>query len=209
VIIATVPRSTKKPKSSYHHGNLREAIVTAATAEVNRAGAIDLTIRVVAERVGVTHAAVYHHFEDRTAMVAGVAEHAFVELGAAMDRAALDAPTALERYRRLGHAYLTFALRHPRLYGVMFGAEAAAHPGGAARAAVFARIRDAIVACQRHSVVAAGSPDEITLFCWSAVHGFASLVADRQLDQLDAELPSIDVLADTIVQTIFTGVAAR
>jgi AcrR family transcriptional regulator len=202
----------KKPKGAYHHGNLREAIVIAATGIVNTVGALALTVRTVADRVGVSHAAVYHHFEDRTQMIAAVAEAGFVAVGADMARAAEGTPQPLARYRRMGVAYITFALRHPKLYGVMFGAETAAehaNPALAAAArAVFDKMRAVIAECQAAGSLAPGSPELHTLFCWSAVHGYASLVSERQLGHLPlAGSPS--TLAETIVDRIFTGVGRR
>jgi AcrR family transcriptional regulator len=202
----------KKPKGAYHHGNLREAIVVAGTAIVNTKGSHALTVRTVAERVGVTHAAVYHHFEDRTQMIAAVAEAGFLAVGADLARAAGGTPQPLARYRRMGVAYVTFALQHPRLYGVMFGAETAAehaNPALAAAArAVFDKMRAVIAECQAAGFLAPGSPDLHTLFCWSAVHGYASLVSERQLGHLPL-VGSPGALAETIVDRIFTGVGRR
>jgi len=200
-------RVRRKRKGAYHHGDLHDAIVGAATAEVTRAGPHALTIRSVAERVGVTHAAVYHHFADRTAMITAVARQAFLELGAEMDHAAEGAKAPLERYGRLGLAYTRYALRHPALYAVMFGPEAIATEPDLARAAdaVFVRIRDAIVECQRSGAIAAGSPEQHTVFCWSVVHGFASLAIDRQLGRVASSLPAIDELAEMIVARVLTG----
>ena len=197
----------RKAKGAYHHGDLHAAIVAAATAEVMRAGPEALTIRGVAERVGVTHAAVYHHFADRTAMITAVAGQAFLDLGAEMDRAAERATAPLDRYRRLGLAYTQYALRNPRLYALMFGPEAIASEPGLARAAdaVFARIRDAIAECQRAGAIAAGSPEQHTVFCWSVVHGFASLAIDQQLGRVAPTLPAIDQLAEMIVTRVLTG----
>ena len=179
---------------------------------MNTSGPLALNVRAAAERVGVTHAAVYHHFADRRAMVAGVAEAAFVRIADEMEQACEGATVSLDRYRRMGLAYVRFALRHPKLYGVMFGAEVANkrdYPElQRASERVFAMMSDAIVACQRDGWLAPGPPDLHTLFCWSAVHGYASLVAERQLDELALE-GTPDLLAQTIVDRIFTGLGKR
>jgi AcrR family transcriptional regulator len=204
-------KDIRKHKGTYHHGDLYTSVIEAAYAEIDKNGSIDLTIRTIAEVIGVTHAAVYHHFEDRAAILAGVAEKGFQEVGAAMDRASDPAPTPLERYRRMGLAYTKFALRHPRIYGVMFGPEATAHAGDRqlsyAASTVFYRIRMAIIECQKAGLLAGGSPEEHTLFCWSAVHGFASIASEHQLAKIEGKLPSLDDLAEMIVRRIFTGLA--
>ncbi len=202
----------RKPKDAYHHGNLREAIVEAATAIVNAHGPLALTVRTVADKVGVTHAAVYHHFDDRTEMIVAVAEAGFVAIGAEMADAAAAATGPLDRYRRMGLAYVMFALRHPRRYGVMFGAEtAAAHASpslAAASRAVFDQMSGAIADCQAAGFLAPGPPELHTLFCWSAVHGFASLVSERQLGHLPIT-GTPEALAAKIVDRVFTGVGRR
>jgi AcrR family transcriptional regulator len=206
-------RAEKKPRGVYHHGRLHDAIVGAAAEIVAESGPLELTIRAVAERLGVTHAAIYHHFEDRTGIVVAVAERCFRRLDEAMDRAAKDEKSPLRRYRAMGLAYARYALRNPRLYGVMFGAEAAtrhAHPALAEAAqGVFARIRGAIVECQAAGLLAKGSPEEHTLFCWSAVHGFASLSSEHQLEALGLDGRDSGALAEVIVERIFTGLGER
>src|SRR5207237_1840006 len=72
----------------YHHGNLREALVEAALALVEERGNPEFTLREVARRVGVTHAAPQRHFEDRAALAAAVAEEGFPALRASGGRAA-------------------------------------------------------------------------------------------------------------------------
>jgi len=207
-----VSRPRRKPRGAYHHGNLREAIVGAATAIVNASGPLALNVRAAAERVGVTHAAVYHHFADREAMIAGVAEAAFVHIAKDMEQACAGATAPLDRYRRMGLAYVRYALRHPTLYALTFGAEVAATRDEPdlqrARDRVFAMMTDAIVACQRDNWLAPGPASLHTLFCWSAVHGYASLVADHQLDNL-ALAGSPDQLAQMIVDRVFTGLGKR
>ncbi|WP_394843598.1 TetR/AcrR family transcriptional regulator [Pendulispora brunnea] len=209
-----MPRIKKKAAGAYHHGNLREAIVAAATKIVNDEGPLELTIRSVAVQLGVTHAAVYHHFEDRTAILAAVAEAAFVQLGEAIAlRQAALGETALERFAASGLAYVSFAVKHPRLYGVMFGPEAAerhAYPALAEAAArVFELLRGSIAASQKDGMVAEGSPDEHALFAWSAVHGLASLIVGRQLGQLQLPTDDPERLAEGIVLRAFTGLAAK
>lgn len=201
-----MPRIARKPKGSYHHGNLREAILVVADRLVADEGSAALTIRKVSERLGVTHAAIYHHFEDRTALLASVAERALDRIGAALSQTS--AETSLERFHDIGVGYLHFALDHPQLYAAMFGPELVPRerfPGlVAARGRLFGYIRDAIVACQRDGLIKEGSPDEHTLFCWSAVHGVAALVAAGQISELDLPTEPRQI-GDVVIDRIFLG----
>jgi AcrR family transcriptional regulator len=200
-----VPRITRKPKGAYHHGNLRDAIVAAAMRMVADDGVTEFTIRKVADRLGVTHSAIYHHFEDRTAMLAAVAELALHQVAdSASTSSSMD---ALERFRAIGAAYVKFALDHPHLYEAIFLSSRDPYPGlVAARARLFGLMRAAIVACQGEGIVRDGSPDEHTLFCWSAVHGLASLVTEGQTDALDLPTDPVE-LGNIVIDRIFLGVA--
>ena len=102
-----MPTVRRKRKGSYHHGNLREAVVAAATEVVTDVGPARLTIRAVAERLGVTHAAVYHHFEDRRAMLAGVAELAFDRLDQELGRLAAATSSAPRKTRNRAPIWTT------------------------------------------------------------------------------------------------------
>ena len=204
----------KKPAGTYHHGNLHEAIVAVASKIVGDEGPLELTVRRVAIQLGVTHAAVYHHFEDRTAILASVAEAAFVRMGEAIGaRQAVLGATALERFAANGLAYAKFALENPRLYGVMFGPEAAARHSYPALAEaadrVFDVLRQSISDCQKEGSVIEGSVDEHALFCWSSVHGFASLMVERQVGKLHLASRDEDTLAELIIFRVFTGLAAK
>src|SRR5258708_6887496 len=113
-----VPRVPRK--KSYHHGDLRRALLDAALALLEKSGVEALTLREGARRVGVTAGAPYHHFADKEAIVASVAEEGFVELGEAM-AAARDAADPASRLGAMGRSYVRFAVAHPAHFRVMFG----------------------------------------------------------------------------------------
>src|SRR5215470_4643684 len=81
-------KTQKKPARKYHHGDLRRALVDAALAIVERAGPGALSLRELARRAGVSHAAPYRHFESREALLAALATEGFLGLGAEMVRSA-------------------------------------------------------------------------------------------------------------------------
>jgi len=210
--IGAVPRTRKKPKDAYHHGDLRSGIGEVASAIVNQQGSAELTVRAVAQRLGVSHAAIYHHFEDRADLLAAVAERGFDQLAAVMERATAENENALLGFREQGLSYIRFAVQHPNLFGLMFRSEAglrSEHPNLAGAAdRLLERIRRAVVACQTEGILMPGTPDEHTLFCWSGVHGLASLIVEQQLGQLT--VPSdLESRAQIVVDRIFTGLGAR
>src|SRR6266852_9798457 len=101
------------PRRAYHHGNLREALLQGAVRVIAELGPTAFTLREVARRAGVSHNAPYRHFRDKDALLAAVATQGFRELTQAMVEAAGQRPDALDRLKRAGLGYVTFALRRP------------------------------------------------------------------------------------------------
>jgi AcrR family transcriptional regulator len=177
--------STSRPRRrNYHHGDLPAALIAAALEIVEESGVGALTLRGVARRVGVSHAAPAHHFRDRRALIAAVAAEGFrllherisVETGASAGRAALHA---------CGRAYIRFAVAHPARFRVMFSPELAdktdqpelAAAADATHGLLLAAVRDA----QALHQVRGGDPESIAALAWATVHGYSWLVIDRQL----------------------------
>src|SRR5215204_3992851 len=140
-----MPRA-KRP-ASYHHGDLRRALVDAAIPLLRSGGAEALTLRAVAREAGVSQTAPYRHFADRAALVSAVADDGFRRLHARLVAAAR-APakttgraqhTARGGLQAIALAYVRFALEHPEEYRVMFGSEVASASAeqGTARQEVF------------------------------------------------------------------------
>src|SRR4051812_10493601 len=109
-------------RQGYHHGNLKEALIEAAQRFIAERGLGGFTLADAAKLVGVTPAALYRHFRGREALVAEVAFRGFDELAKRLGRALQSEGTALERFTRMGEAYLGFAEQEPGFYTAMFSA---------------------------------------------------------------------------------------
>lgn len=113
--------SSRRPRDSYHHGNLREALIEAALRLIAERGPAGFAFAEVARAAGVSAAAPYRHFRDRNALIAEVARLGFerfaAELEAAWKGGRPDPVTAIEK---CGQAYLHFARREPAAYAAMF-----------------------------------------------------------------------------------------
>jgi AcrR family transcriptional regulator len=196
----------------YHHGELRRSLIIAATDLVVETGRADLSLRAVARRAGVSHAAAYHHFEDRRALVAAVAAHGLVSLTAAMHRGWKRANDVGGAFKAMGAAYVRFALAQPSLYRVMFGAETAqraAYPDlQAAAQGTFDALVQAVEDCQEQGVVRAAPAVDLALTAWAAVHGVASLLLDQQLDFPGLRGRSPRALVDAVLAGYFVGARA-
>ena len=110
-------------RKSYHHGDLRRTLLRAATDVVRTRGLPELSLRAVAREAKVSHAAPYHHFADRAALLAAVAEEGFVGLKRSMERQLRGLSGPKDKLEASGVGYVMFAVRNPMHFRVMFSAE--------------------------------------------------------------------------------------
>ncbi len=109
-------------KTTYHHGDLRESLLLAAHSIILDAGIDGLSLRKLAEQVGVSRTAPYHHFKDKNELLCAIAEDGFVQMGQITSAIFLDSRLSKgDRYRGYIHAYIDFAASNPEIYDLMFG----------------------------------------------------------------------------------------
>ena len=166
-------------RDSYHHGNLREALVEAARRLIAERGLGGFAFAELARAAGVSPAAPYRHFRDRGALVAELARQGFERLAddllAAWNDGKPDPAAAIER---CGRAYLAFARRDPAAYAAMFdGTPGETEPAlRAAADAAFSVVRRAAEAACAAAPARARPPGlMVALHVWSLCHGTASL----------------------------------
>jgi len=203
-------KSTSKAKPAYHHGDLRRALLDAAISVVAGRGLAALTLREVARKVGVTHAAPYHHFPTRDALLDALAEEAFTALDEATARTIVGISDPSERLFAVGQAYTDFARAHPEQLQIMFRRQPAlaAPPNPdlqAAGARAFAHLYDAVVACQAQALAPPGDPYQVALVAWSVVHGFAKLWVEGPLDTLPPYAGKYEQLRDQTLRSLLSG----
>ena len=153
--------------STYHHGNLRPALLRAAGRMLEKEGVTSLSLRDAARRAGVSHNAPYRHFADREALLAELAAEGFEMLGEAMRD---------QTGKEMGEAYVRFALDHPQRFRLMFG--------GALPMEKYAHLRAAAAATYQALVGAFRDlprPETAAAAAWSLVHGLAHLKLDGHL----------------------------
>jgi len=170
VIIVNIKVMEAMPSSgkSYHHGDLRAALLDAADALLDQGGDGAVSLREAARMAGVSPAAAYRHFADKEALLAALALRGFEAFGAAMGQAVAQAGGS--PYVARGRAYIRFALARPGRFRLMFGpllARSGAHP------ALQAASRQAFAALQ-----ADAGGREAALRGWGLVHGLALLILD-------------------------------
>lgn len=199
-----LPRSM--PKKRYHHGNLREALVRTATTLIDNDGVEAFTLTAASRAVGVTHAAAYKHFADRTALLREVSGAVMVTFGDSL-QTAFDAHTeAQQQYLATGRAVVSFASRHPHLYTLAFGsirsddlATLSAPPEGSA----LGRFVAMIGSWQRQGWLKPGDPTHWAMVLWASAHGLAMLVASGRIDVSDAAALQ---MSDALLRSIHDGI---
>ncbi|MFI5982252.1 TetR/AcrR family transcriptional regulator [Streptomyces sp. NPDC051555] len=178
----TTPSSASRPaadRQSYHHGDLRRALLTAAVEAIEETGASAVSLRDLARRAGVSHAAPAHHFGDKAGLLTAVAVEGFDLFADALD-------ATWERsgdFAEVGVAYVRFGLTHRGHFEVMFQpglchTDSADLDAARARAGESLRRGAALLAARAED----GDPQIATLAAWSLVHGFTAL-------QLSGTLP--------------------
>jgi AcrR family transcriptional regulator len=176
---------TKKKPKPYHHGNLQEELLKAALVLIAKVGPMSFTLREVARQAGVSHNAPYRHFVDKDALLAAVREEGFGDLNRAMQSVAVRRqPTALDRLKAAGLAYVAFALRRPEHFAVMFDVPVPASNSPERRGAqkeAFETLVRLVGDCQEAGQMPSGESIDFALLAWTMVHGIAKLATTRRL----------------------------
>ena len=182
----------------YHHGDLRNALLDAARALLEEESLADLSLRAVARRAGVSHAAPYRHFPNHEALLVELAVEGFAELRAGVVAAAAQPGAESDRIAEIGAAYMRFVAKRPALARLMFGPQLPnrdAFPAlGASADAIGAEIGAAL-----HDAA-------LGLAVWAAVHGLAMLILENVIDlgQRRSGLHVLPSRAEILLRSLFS-----
>jgi len=172
-------RGARGGRDSYHHGNLREALIRAALNMIAERGLAGVAVAELARAVGVSAAAPYRHFRDRNALLAEVARRGFEQLAAEMETAWDEGqPDPVGAVDRCGRAYLAFARREPAAFAAMFADSGFGEDAGVRRAsdaALGVLRRAAEAACATGTARRRPPALMVALHVWSLAHGIAAL----------------------------------
>jgi AcrR family transcriptional regulator len=162
----------KSPRDTYHHGALKEAVLSQGIILLKELGAEKFSLREVARRVGVTPTALYHHFPDKNDLLAELAEIGLSRFQALLQTPPDPGEPASSRLLKLAHAYLDFFEQQPFFLDIMFGPAFEDYPS----------VRDVrnglfLLLTENLRQIGVGEEDvaQVALWCWSAVHGLATL----------------------------------
>jgi AcrR family transcriptional regulator len=174
------------PKKPYHHGDLKNALVSAGASVLAKDGVGGFSLRKVARKAGVSHAAPYAHFADKQALLAAISTEGFKRLYAAMD-------SAIEPFEGnpLGKlavgawTYVEFALQDPDQFKITFSGVLEKEKEYPAFVEIsqqtFHRVVAIVEECQRAGILRESRPDLMAVTIWGQVHGLVSLLLEGQI----------------------------
>jgi AcrR family transcriptional regulator len=188
----------------YHHGDLREQLLLAGEAAMAEMPVESVSLREIARRAGVSHAAPKHHFGSMGNLLGEIAARGYQKFVAALDEASRQ--TAVQtpegRLMAMGWAYLRFAENNRAVYGLMFGKvdRTAMTPNMVQSSlAAWSQLEDAVAALIGRSQASIGA-----LHVWATVHGLSMLKAERRLPPLE-----LHAAEENILRMMIAGLKAQ
>ncbi|WP_299200429.1 TetR/AcrR family transcriptional regulator [uncultured Amphritea sp.] len=192
---------------NYHHGDLYPSLLHAATEMIAEGGTDSLSMRKLADRVGVSRTAPYHHFKDKNALLCAIAEQGFERVEKLLDeirtKAATEQQTAL--FSEYVHTYIEQAYENREQYDLMFGREI--WRNGVATASLqkishqhFKSWLSWIESlCNQGFINSGDSPLRTAQVCWATLHGLCRLLNDG----IYTEQSSMSQIVDSAVNMMF------
>lgn len=173
-------------KKSYHHGDLKNALIEAGADILSREGVSALTLRKVAQKAGVSHAAPYAHFADKQALIAAISTEGYKKLYEKIAQAAAQHQSdPLRRFVEASWAYVQFALDEPDQFKVTLSGmieKEQDYPAFVETARqTFSLVVDVVAQCQRAGILRKGSSDLAAISVWAMIHGLVTLLMEHQI----------------------------
>ncbi|MGB1310135.1 MAG: TetR/AcrR family transcriptional regulator [Leucothrix sp.] len=174
----------EKQKTNYHHGNLCQSLIQAAGEMIQTQGPDALSMRKLADYVGVSRTAPYHHFKDKNELLCAVAEEGFARQDKIVNSQNHDTSTGLAELEALVQRYIQFAMTHPAHYDLMYGGKiwkqklATDSLQTASRNSFrhwLSRIEDLQ---SRHIISDEETPLRVAQVAWATLHGLCRLAND-------------------------------
>ena len=174
------------PRKTYHHGDLKNALIKAGIGILAKDGVTGLSLRKVASKAGVSHAAPYAHFADKQALIAAISTEGYRRLYERIEATiAVCKGDPLRQLVEAAWTYVDFALTDPAHFKITFSGvieKEKEHPAFVEMSQKsFKEVVTIVEACQAQGVLEAGPSDLVAVSVWSLVHGLASLILEGQV----------------------------
>lgn len=182
----TILLVSRSADASYHHGDLRRALVAAGASLLDDRPPARISLREVAREAGVSHAAPYHHFEDRGDLLKAVGDECMRDFLDRQEAAVAAEADPADRLVALGEAYVSFAAERPHAFALIFDPVLCPpHDPSPERTPLIARneelLADCVAGWLRTRQRTMDDVEALSVALWGTVHGLAALVGEGQL----------------------------
>jgi AcrR family transcriptional regulator len=193
-------KPARKPDKTYHHGDLRDALIKAALHQAEQGGAEAISIKALAKQLGVSQPAPYRHFADREALLAAVTAEAFRQFSALL-REALAKPSKQSKLLRLALATLDFGLRRNGIYRLMFASRTVSCAAKGSELHEATRETFTLVIEALEAPAVGYLRERQALKIWAALHGVVMLAEQGLLTGEAAHATREELVEDFVDET--------
>lgn len=190
---------------TYHHGDLKNALIKAGVEILAKEGIGKLSLRKVAQKAGVSHTAPYFHFSDKQSLIAAISTEGFQKLSKALESATKShANNPKKQLIESAQAYIKFAVGNKDIFKIMFSSALEKEKEYPAFVEIsqktFRQVVETIEACQKAGVIKSGEADVLAVIIWSQIHGIISLALEGQISHTVLEKKSLSELVTQAVE---------
>jgi AcrR family transcriptional regulator len=194
------PRLARKPDNTYHHGDLRDALVQAALRDAELGGPEAISLKALAKELGVSQPAPYRHFADRDALLQAVTAEAFRQFTAIL-REAIGKPSKRSKLARLAQTALDFGLKRNGIYRLMFASRTMANAEKNSELHVAAHETFGLLVESFEAPAVGLLRERHAMQVWAALHGVISLAEQGLLTGEAARITRQELVEDIVQQT--------
>ncbi|MFA3789884.1 TetR/AcrR family transcriptional regulator [Aliiglaciecola sp. SL4] len=196
-------KDKKSPKARYHHGDLRTSLILTASSMLKDNGVENLSLRKLADQVGVSRTAPYHHFKDKNELLCAIAEQGFSHWKRQLE-GIYENPDLNEeqKFRAFIHGYISYAAQNPEMYDLMFGRTIWKQNSATDSLKDIAyptfQFQVKMTRDWQHNGLLPASLDTLRLsqVTWGTIHGIARLL----IDGIYADASHIDEMCETALR---------
>lgn len=190
---------------TYHHGDLKNALIKAGVEILSKEGIDGLSLRKVAQHAGVSHNAPYSHFPDKQSLIAAISTEGFKRLYEQLDNVVASySSDPKKQLHEAALAYVRFAMDHVDTFKIMFSDAIEKEKEYPAFVEIsqktFQRVVDIVQACQDVGIVRSAPADIMAVAVWGQVHGIVSLVLDGQISHAILDHQTVEELVSFAVR---------
>ena len=193
--------------SNYHHGDLKQALISKANLVLSQGDIEKLSLRQLAKACNVSATAVYRHFDNKESLLAQLAANGFDDLTQYMKDQLQSDDTPVMQLEKIGTAYIKFALKKPHLFRLLFSSlptnQTESSPLKKSSKENYALLTNIIENGIKLNEFE-GEVESLTLTAWSVVHGLATLLIDRALESRNKT--HLNAIIKNATNLLFSGI---